>query len=158
MLRVSSTFLTRLREPLDWSELQYAYENQLVDGQALIDHACQILSETECADDGILAIASARETDELRPLIERVAGSSEQTAEHARKWALILAAFVSESDVDDKLGAIDEIYSSFDYPEELAPFVRYMPMNGPDLGCTEANEKRMLESLKELSTQVVAST
>lgn len=156
MIRVPRTFLTRLREPLEWGELQYAYVHQLVDGQALIDHACQLLSETECEDDDVLAIASARETDELRPLIARVAGSPKQTREHARKWALILAAFINESRVDDKLGAIEEIYSSFGYPDELAPFIRYMPMNGPDLGSTEAHEKRMLTSLTELSAKIVA--
>lgn len=157
MFKVPSTFLARLRDPVDWSDLRYAYENQLVDGQALIDHACRVLSETECDDDNVLAIASARETDELKPLLDRVVSYEDYTPEQARKWALILAAFISESDVADKLEAIEEVYSSIDYPEELAEFIRYMPMNGPDLGSKEANESRMLESLKELSTQVVAS-
>lgn len=156
MFKVSSKFLARLREPVDWADLKYAYENQLIDGQALIDHACRILSETECDNDEILAIASARETDQLKPLIERVVGSVENTPVHARKWALILAAYISERDVPDKLEAIEDVYSSFDYPEELAEYIRYMPMSGPDLGSKEANERRMLESLKNLSTEIVA--
>lgn len=56
MFKVPSKFLARLREPVDWIDLRYAYENQLVDGQALIDHARRILSGTECDNDEILAI------------------------------------------------------------------------------------------------------
>ncbi|MCR9232378.1 DUF2247 family protein [Gimesia chilikensis] len=157
MLKVPSKFLTRLREPVDWSDLKYAYDNQLVDGQAVIDHACHILSESGRDNDDVLAIASARETDELKPLIDRVVGSLEHSNEHSLKWALILAAFISEADVPDKLEAIEDVYSSFDYPEELAQFVCYMPMNGPDLGSKEANENRMLESLRMLAAEIVAS-
>jgi len=68
---------------------------------------------------------------------------------------LILAAFISESDVPDKLDAIEEVYSSFDYPEELTGMVRYMPMQGTDLGSREANEGRMLDLLKDLAAKIV---
>lgn len=157
MLKVPSKFLARLREPIDWSDLHYAYENQLVGGQVVIDHACRILSESGSDNDDLLAIASARETDELKPLIDRVVGSLAHSNEHSLKWALILAAFIREADVPDKLEGIEDIYSSFGYPEELAQFVRYMPMHGPDLGSKEANENRMLESLRILAAEIVAS-
>src|SRR5690606_12240642 len=91
MLKVPSKFLARLREPVTWSDLQYAYENQLVDGQTVIDHACRLLSESGCDNNDVLAIASARETDELKPLIDHVVGSLEHSDEHSLKWALILA-------------------------------------------------------------------
>ena len=156
MLKVPSKFLARLREPVDWSDLQYAYDRHLVDEQALIDHACRLLFETECDNDDILAIASAREADELKPLMYQVVGDLEHNNEHPIKWALILAAFINQSDVPDKLDAIEDVYASFDYPEQLAQFVRYMPMTGPDLGSKEANENRMLESLKSLATEIVA--
>lgn len=155
MLKIPGSFLARLREPLDWMDLRYAYAHQLVDTQAVIDHACQVFSEGECDNDKILAIASANATDHLGPLIDRIAGSVEPPADLGRKWALILAAFISESDLPDRLDAIEEIYSSFDYPDELSGMVRYMPMNGPDLGSREANESRMLNSLKDLSAKIV---
>lgn len=40
---------------------------------------------------------------------------------------------------------VEEIYADFGYPPELAAFVRYMPMVGPDLGTTTLNEARMYE-------------
>lgn len=157
MLKIPETFLARLREPLDWIDLRYAYAHQLVDGQAVIDHACRVLSEAGCDNDEILAIASAKGTDILEPLIDLVCGPVESPPNLSRKWALILAAFISESDVPNKLDAIEEVYSSFDYPEELTGMVRYMPMQGPDLGSREANEGRMLDSLKDLAAKIVHS-
>lgn len=155
MLKIPGTFLARLREPIDWIDLRYAYAHQLVDGQTVIDHACRVLSEVECDNDKIFAIASAKRTDQLKSLIDLVSGPVEPPPELSRRWALILVAFISESDFPDKLGAIEEVYSSFDYPEELSGMVRYMPMQGPDLGSIEANERRMLNSLKDLSAKIV---
>lgn len=157
MLKVPSEFLSRLREPVDWVDLRYAYENQMVDERTLIDHACRMLSKTAYDLDKILSIASAREIDQIKPLIDQVAGPVEHAREQARKWAIILAAFISESDIPDKLEAIEDVYSSFDYPEELAKFVRYMPMSGPDLGSKEANENRMLEALRIMSMEIVTA-
>jgi hypothetical protein len=156
MFKVPSEFLLRLREPLDWVDLKYAYENGLIGPQFVIDFACRQLSETDCADDDVLAIASAAKSAPLSLLIERVTGIVEFKPETVRKWALILAAFIGGSDAPHKLDIVREIYTSFDYPEELAEYVNYMPMNGPDLGSVEANENRALESLKNFSTRFVA--
>ena len=157
MLIIPSRFLARLREPIDWIDLQYGYKHHLIDGQAVIDHACRVLPEAVGENDTILAIASSKAPDQLGPLIDLMVGSVESPPDLSRKWALILAAFINESDLPDKLSAIEEVYSSFDYPEELSEMVRYMPMNGPDLGSREANECRMLNSLKKLSAKIVHS-
>ena len=155
MLQVPSKFLARLREPVDWPELRYAYDNHLVDEQAVIDHACRLFSKSGYGDSDVLAIAFSRTIDDLKPLLDRVAGPPGNTNGHVVKWALILAAFISETDVGDKLEAVEDVYSSLDYPEELAQFIRYMPINGPDLGSQNANETRMLESLTRLAAEIV---
>lgn len=155
MIRIPTEFLSRLREPLDWVDLRFAYERQIVGAKTLIDHACSVLSETESDDEALLALASANESDRLEPWLKQLAPLNDGGSEQDHKWALILAAFISESDIADKLGAVEEVYSSCDYPDELAQFVRYMPMKGPDLGSKQANEERMLESLRAFSAQVV---
>lgn len=157
MLKVTSKFLGRLRDPIDWKDLRYAYAHQLIDAQTVIDHAWRVLSESGCDNEDIIALASAKVDDPLGPIIDRVAGLGELTPDLVRKWALILAAFINESDVADKLEAIEEVYSSFDYPEELAGMVRYMPMIGPSQGSKAANEGQMLNRLKELSARIVVS-
>jgi hypothetical protein len=157
MLKVNSEFLGRLRDPIDWKDLRYAYAHQLIDAQTVIDHAWRVFSESRCDNEDIIAITSAKVDDPLGPIIDRVAGPGEPTPDLIRKWALIIAAFIMESDISDKLEAIEEVYSSFDYPEELAGMVRYMPMTGPNLGSKAANEERMLNRLKELSAKIVVS-
>jgi hypothetical protein len=49
----------------------------------------------------------------------------------------------------DPLQTVEEVYADFGYPERIAGFVRYMPMDGPDLGSREANEQRLMERWKE---------
>lgn len=155
MIRIPTDFLNRLHEPLDWVDLRFAYDRQIVGAKALIDKACRVLSETVSDDEALLAVASANESDRLEPWLNQLAPLNGAESEQDHKRALILAAFINESDIADKLSAVEEVYSSFDYPDELAEFVRYMPMKGPDLGSKQANEERMLESLREFSAQVV---
>jgi hypothetical protein len=155
MIQIPTDFLSRLREPLDWVDLRFAYDRQIVGAKTLIDQACKVLSETDSNDEALLSVASANESDRLEPWLNQLAPLNGGKSEQDHKWALILAAFISESDIADKLAAVEEVYSSFDYPEELAEFVRYMPMKGPDLGSKQANEERMLASLREFSAQVV---
>ena len=66
------------------------------------------------------------------------------------KWLYLVLAWLFENrrSVNDPLGRVEEIYSDFDYPREIAPFVRYMPMVGPDLGSREKNEARMYDDWK----------
>ncbi len=157
MVKVTNEFLGRLRDPIDWKDIRFAYAHQLIDGQTVRDHAWRMLSESGCDNENIIAIAAAKDNDPMGPIIDRVAGLGEPTPDIIRKWALIIAAFISESNVSDKLEAIEEVYSSFDYPEELAGMVRYMPIIGPSLGNKAANEGRMLNSLKELSAKILGT-
>jgi hypothetical protein len=45
----------------------------------------------------------------------------------------------------DPLLVVEDVYAELDYPPQIAHFVRYMPMKGPDLGSRELNEARMME-------------
>jgi hypothetical protein len=45
--------------------------------------------------------------------------------------------------------------SGQDYPEELARFVRYMPTDAPGLGSTQANEARMLDSIRDFVVELI---
>jgi hypothetical protein len=60
-------------------------------------------------------------------------------------------------ELPDPLACVDEVYADFDYPPQIARLVRYMPMDGPDLGSREANERRMFERWREyLETELAA--
>jgi hypothetical protein len=151
-------FLRRLRTPLRWDEFKYGYENGFVDGKTIIDYACGLVSEDDSQSTDVIELACARPSDSIAGLLSKIVGNeSEMSSEVRKRWALILAAFVSESPEIDRLASVEEIYDALDYPSELSPFVRYMPMTGPDLGSVEANEKRMENALKDFSATIVSS-
>lgn len=49
---------------------------------------------------------------------------------------------------NDPVRVVEELYSDFGYPNEIAPFVRYMPMVGPDLGDRATNQARLYDYWK----------
>jgi hypothetical protein len=69
----------------------------------------------------------------------------------------VLAWFYEHrAEVPDPLQRVEEVYADFGYPEQLAKFVRYMPMEGPDLGSREANERRLFERWKRYVDDVAS--
>jgi hypothetical protein len=66
------------------------------------------------------------------------------------KWLYLVLAWLYEhrAEVPDPLQRVEEVYADFGYPEQLANFVRYLPMEGPGLGSREANERRLFERWK----------
>jgi len=62
------------------------------------------------------------------------------------KWLYLTLAWLhaQPASARDRLLAVEEVYSHFDYPEAIVGFVGYMPMVGPDLGSPEAHIERMM--------------
>lgn len=154
-IEIPSQFLARVRLPIEWADIAYAYENRLIDSQAVIDYACQDVSK--CGNDSpdVFAVACAKPSDSLIDALSRIAKADAESTDSIRKWAVILAAYIAERDDLDQLSVIEDVYSSHDYPSELSPFVRYMPMTDPDLGSPFANEQRMISRLKEFAESIV---
>jgi hypothetical protein len=57
--------------------------------------------------------------------------------------------FNNRENYSDTLDLVVQIYSNFDYPENIAEFIRYMPSDDLDLGSLELNEGRLYEKWKE---------
>jgi hypothetical protein len=58
--------------------------------------------------------------DDLVP--DAYAGSSEVWL-----YLVLLAVYGSRGRIDDPLGVVEQVYADFEYPEAIAPLVRYMP-------------------------------
>ena len=63
-----------------------------------------------------------------------------------RKWHYVILSWLYDhrQECRDPLGQVESVYADFGYPSQIASFVRYMPMQGPDLGSEEKNEKRLM--------------
>jgi hypothetical protein len=151
-------FLKRLRAPISWKDVQFGYENGVIDNRTLIELACLSVTREGTENEDIVLIACARPTDSIAEPLARLAGIETEPSDSRKIWAMIQAAYVSEANTRDPLPVIEEIYESFDNPTELSQFVRYMPMSGPDLGSVVTNERRMIDELKQFSCSIVSPT
>ena len=63
------------------------------------------------------------------------------------KFCDLLLTWVYENQnlYPDPLLVAEFIYEDFDAPTEVSEFIRYMPMQGCNLGSKELNEGRMME-------------
>lgn len=82
---------------------------------------------------------------DLLTVAARSSGKEGESMERAWLVFSVSLAYILRKDLLDPLQVIEEIYADFNYPEELVGFIRYMPMQGPNLGSREANENRMFE-------------
>ncbi len=150
-------FLERIRIAIDWDDIAFAYDNGLIDSRTVIAYASHDLSKRETVCQTVVDLACSQPSDSLAGLLAKLTTAEFEPGDSRKKWAFILAAYIAERDDLDQLTEIENVYSSFDYPCELSSFIRYMPMVGPDLGSTPANEQRMIASLKDFAKTIVDS-
>lgn len=159
--RIPIDFIERLCSMPSWSAMAYAFDNQLVPVNTVIDYAKKKFSVGYPGNQDELSIATASVNDSIAEYVHNLAKSDRASTEDDVRlyWANILLTWVYEhrSSFDDFLGVVEEIYTDFDYPEELAPFVRYMPSEAPDRGSRKANEEEMINSIGKYVHQFIYS-
>ena len=146
--KIPSDFV-RQQVNLSWREVEFGLEHRLIAPQTAIDKATDRLSEPGDASPNEVELASLSESDPILDLVGRLVADETvvPNEEVQAKWLYLVLAWLFESrtSVNDPLGVVEEVYSDFGYPREIAPFVRYMPMVGPDLGNREQNEARLYD-------------
>lgn len=142
----------RQRVSLSWPEVKFGLDHRLIAPAVAIDKATDRLCEVDDASENEVMLASRTEGESVLELVSRLAhAESPASDENVRaKWLYLVLAWLFENRgaVSDPLGMVEEIYSDFGYPREVASFVRYMPMVGPDLGNREQNEARLYDYWK----------
>lgn len=137
---------------MSWEEASWGYHNQYIDWSDLVDLACDRLAENE--DDPIvaeLAGVSKSEAFEAGSLLDKLTARSidGNVNEIKAKWLYLCLSWLFENRAlaSDPLETVEEVYSDFDYPEDVAPFVRYMPASDgydPSAHSAEDNHSRLL--------------
>ena len=116
---------------LTWPDLSWAYERSIVDWKDLILFAKERLSEPNCGEfDSKIASITKDNLWRLRDLLDslsKIDGPTEELIK--KKWLYITLAWVFENreQSSEPLLIVSEIYEDFDYPNEMVPFVNYMP-------------------------------
>ena len=150
-LRIPYPFLRR-RIRLSWRDVRFGVVHELVDPTVPVALAVDRVVQSEAPSAELLELAGMGGKESAMDLVERLSGMEppcdEEEVRH--RWLYLVLAWIYDhrSEISDPLQRVEEVYADFGYPEEIAGFVRYMPMGGPDLGSREANERRLFERWK----------
>lgn len=113
-----------------WCELSFALNKTIISSRDVISYASFILSEDLEQFNKVieLSIAEDSEVEEiLYELIENEEKSEIDSIESKWIFAIIYDAYINF--VDNVYGVIDDVYSEFEYPEEISNLIAYMPSN-----------------------------
>lgn len=149
----------RDRTRISWQDVRFGLANDLLAPAAPQEMAVDQLAQGNALG-GLKALADpsgARDVSEIVQVLAR-AEPPRPESEVREKWLyLVLAWYWENRTVDpDPLQRVEEVYADFDYPKHIAGFVRYMTMEGPDLGSREANESRLFDRWKRYLDQAEA--
>ena len=137
---------------MSWREVRFGLVNELLDPRAPIDLAVNLVGELPEPSASLLELAGSNKNEPTMEIIKQLAGEEPPCSEDEirGKWLYLVLAWIYEhrDGFSDPLQRVEEVYADFGYPEQISNFVRYMPMEGPDLGSIEANERRLFERWK----------
>ena len=150
--KIPFSFVSR-RVALSWQDVRFGLQEQLLDPGAAIELAVDQLANLDTAPVSLTKLAGMARSDGLAEVVGELAAKEPVVPDNViqEKWLYILLSWVYEhkNDVEDPLHLVEQIYADFGYPPQVAAFVRYMPMEGPDLGSREGNERRLIDRWKE---------
>jgi hypothetical protein len=129
--KIPSAFI-RPRVHLTWCEVEFGLQNFWLTHEAVIELAVDRSTQGEDSPDVVeLASVLPHEHYKVPEILRRLRDRDIGCAKN--KWLFLLLAWLYEhrDEVEDPLGVVEELYSDFDYPEEIASFVRYMPPRDP---------------------------
>jgi hypothetical protein len=138
---------------LTWAEVEFGLAHSYIAPGTVIDYATDKIANESEPDPEELTIAASSKEDSILERVRKIAARDVHAdqVDVKAKWLCVLLAWLYENRLafDDPLSLVEELYVEFDYPRELAPFVRYMPSDEPSLGSKEQNEDRLITRLGE---------
>lgn len=140
----------RSRVDLTWSDILYGLVQQLISPTLAI----QLAGEHRNAKHSVAGredeLADLQSFESVIDAVRELSSESPRVSDSVmrKKWMYLSFAWVFEnqSSFHDPLAIAEELYEEFDHPKEIASFVRYMPMQGPDLGTKAKNEARLIRN------------
>lgn len=137
----------RPRAILTWRDIQFGFARKYISLHTVLQIARERYLTAGAAHETERELAHCQFEEHGIELIARLVKNDTSPDETQSKWLFLLLAWAmfNRSNLKDPLEVVEVIYSDLDYPPEIASFVRYMPMVGPDLGSVERNEARMYQ-------------
>jgi hypothetical protein len=118
---------------LTWREILWGYDHGWINCKGLTELATRRLTTNDPTPPAEVELAGlvVGESSRARALAEELASQERPLSDEVikRKWLYLILRWLFENRerAADPFALVDELYSDFDYPDEVAPFVRYMP-------------------------------
>jgi hypothetical protein len=139
--------------PLGAEDLGYGFDRGFVKPQGLVDLAADEVARGNT--DPVLVELAVLLRDETYRVPEVLTALDDPERIHdpresARKWLYLQlkAAFQLRDRLSDPFGLVELLYADFDYPPDVAPFVRYMPLGPGEKAGERAMFRRWAEYLE----------
>lgn len=113
-----------------WRELRFGLEKSIIEKKDIILYANWILSEDTEQFDKVIELAIAEEDEVENILSSLVLEEQVQNLENIYlKWMFAIISDAYFNLEDEVYDVIDDVYTEFDYPQEISGLVSYMPCN-----------------------------
>lgn len=124
---------------LTWNEILYGLNRGFINNKDVVDYAFLKLDAGASFDEVELASLSEGELYQVPDVLDRLASGEDGQDIVLESWLYLLLLWVYDhrNNFDDPFCVIEEIYSDFDYPEGIAPIVRYAPLPSGEVGGDE---------------------
>ena len=119
--------------PLSWPFVEHGLVRGFMAASVAVCFCLDEVARKGTSDKRDVALLSAEDDDAvLRSVADMVSDDERRSGDVQRQWmhVLLWQCCSHEHDADELLAWVEIIYAEFDYPIELAPFVRYMPAKG----------------------------
>jgi hypothetical protein len=150
-IRMSYDYVTNLISPT-WKDIRFLIQECYFPEEVAVTHAIHLLNEKNLNQEEIMNLVCLKKDESIYPDVDILAnkenGESEEIVNNKALFLVLNWIYENKSKFKDPLGAVEEVYSDFDYPEDISGFIRYMPSNEPDLGSLDLNLKRIDEKWK----------
>lgn len=140
------------KSSVDWQDVLWGFQHKILGWKNAVEFAQESLAHGSVdPQEAVLASLGKADTSEIREILIALAAREDWRPKTARKekWIYLTLAWLFEirETVSNPLACIEELYSDFDYPDEMIGFVGYMPpQDGYDPAghSLEENRQRLL--------------
>ncbi|MVP02568.1 DUF2247 family protein [Paenibacillus lutrae] len=138
---------------IGWKDLIFAIDHGFMAQESLIEYAIHLVNTELEPAQIVIDIACLNKGDSIYPYLDKlkIETGNKNGKEPCNKFLYLLLNWVytHKESYSDPFDVVEVIYGDFDYPEEIAGFVRYMPTAEPVYQSLQLNRERMYRNWEQ---------